>query len=940
MSILDDVRLDIADDDGTATSGTFGSAAFTSVSGDANFVGDVRLDIGDDSDSAGGGTLAGTHYLLSSTHLDTVPGTPSQLSIIVSNVNGKWTILPSGDEGSVLGIKAGMFAFIASPSGAQGIQGEPGPSGEQGPQGIQGEPGPSGATGPQGIQGDPGPSGAQGIQGPAGADGSNGVDGAQGPPGPLVGWSGVLNINNWSGPIKIVCESGIASLNEIGIASGLQIKWGTSASGNFLAGLDIDSDSTLKITNGTGGLGSLVVASNSLHIGQKTNPTGIKVSAPFDNVLSISSNVGPANLSVPGSGTNSEQFGYRANAAGQDTIAIGRFANAGNTNSIAIGHSSSIASQNCVTIGNSAQISTGENEAVAIGFGAYAQRQSVNIGAMSSGLGNGSIAIGYDSKSNGNAIAIGVSARNQTGGVAIGYLANSQYGVAIGNTANASNVESIAIGNGAIADNNNVILIGSNAIVSGVNNHNNIVIGTNAASSGSSNNNCIVIGHDSIFGVDDTIAIGNSIFGYGGRSVAIGSNVNLQNSADTVAVGFGIYAPTTADGSVVFGSSAHSKQVNSVVIGYAATGISPHSISIGDVALSSGSNSIVIGTSASALDDNACVIGANAYVGTTADNSIAIGYRATVTNTSIQCIAIGDSAIADENTAIAIGLSAQGRGTRSIAIGYSSVAGTQSNNLDNVAIGTSAVAGSGSNALNNVAIGNFARMLGSNCFSNIAIGEQANVTAFGSMAIGRFATATHNNAIAFGGFSTTIAAQTFTLGSHSVGLNFHIPSGYIRNGHLQDTTNHALASGDIWSGGKNQPWMWYNQDSGVLRVANSQGVGTIELDAVNSRIVCSGDLVYQKTRHVGMDVFTTSATARREVSVIRHSASVWPVISLPSAPASGQVHTIKDGAGIASTNNIMISGVTNSIDGQAGVQIVNNYGSVTTIYNGTEWSII
>ncbi len=45
------------------------------------------------------------------------------------------------------------------PRGQQGVQGEPGPKGEQGEQGPRGEPGPKGEQGEQGLRGEPGPKG-------------------------------------------------------------------------------------------------------------------------------------------------------------------------------------------------------------------------------------------------------------------------------------------------------------------------------------------------------------------------------------------------------------------------------------------------------------------------------------------------------------------------------------------------------------------------------------------------------------------------------------------------------------------------------------------------------------------------------------------------------------------------------------------------------------
>lgn len=82
------------------------------------------------------------------------------------------------------------YEFFMDLSGATGIQG---PKGETGDQGLQGEPGPKGdigPEGPQGIQGpkgdkgEVGPEGPQGIQGEQGPKGDPGLDGAKGEQGP------------------------------------------------------------------------------------------------------------------------------------------------------------------------------------------------------------------------------------------------------------------------------------------------------------------------------------------------------------------------------------------------------------------------------------------------------------------------------------------------------------------------------------------------------------------------------------------------------------------------------------------------------------------------------------------------------------------------------------------------------------------------------------
>ena len=62
-------------------------------------------------------------------------------------------------------------------------------------------------------------------------------------------------------------------------------------------------------------------------------------------------------------------------------------------------------------------------------------------------------------------------------------------------------------------------------------------------------------------------------------------------------------------------------------------------------------------------------------------------------------------------------------------------------------------------------------------------------------------------------------------------------------------------------------------------------------------------------------------------------------IVLPIAPV-GTVFIVKDIDGDAATNLITISGLGSTIDGSPTATIDSNYGSITLIFNGTEWNIV
>ena len=58
-----------------------------------------------------------------------------------------------------------------------------------------------------------------------------------------------------------------------------------------------------------------------------------------------------------------------------------------------------------------------------------------------------------------------------------------------------------------------------------------------------------------------------------------------------------------------------------------------------------------------------------------------------------------------------------------------------------------------------------------------------------------------------------------------------------------------------------------------------------------------------------------------------------------ASPATGAKYIIKDNVGSAAANNITVTPSGKNIDGSASYVINVNYGSITIIYNGTEWSV-
>lgn len=63
-------------------------------------------------------------------------------------------------------------------------------------------------------------------------------------------------------------------------------------------------------------------------------------------------------------------------------------------------------------------------------------------------------------------------------------------------------------------------------------------------------------------------------------------------------------------------------------------------------------------------------------------------------------------------------------------------------------------------------------------------------------------------------------------------------------------------------------------------------------------------------------------------------------VVLNSSPEDWESHIIKDGTGQATVSPINIFGSGNLIDGLSSVSIASNWGSLTVVYNGTQWGIL
>lgn len=89
-----------------------------------------------------------------------------------------------------------------------------------------------------------------------------------------------------------------------------------------------------------------------------------------------------------------------------------------------------------------------------------------------------------------------------------------------------------------------------------------------------------------------------------------------------------------------------------------------------------------------------------------------------------------------------------------------------------------------------------------------------------------------------------------------------------------------------------------------------------------------------------VSVITTSATVDGTAQIIVVNGTAAVTVTLPAAPATGKIITVKDGAGIATASNVTVAGGGKNIDGATSTVITANYESVTLVYNGTQWNLI
>jgi len=125
------------------------------------------------------------------------------------------------------------------------------------------------------------------------------------------------------------------------------------------------------------------------------------------------------------------------------------------------------------------------------------------------------------------------------------------------------------------------------------------------------------------------------------------------------------------------------------------------------------------------------------------------------------------------------------------------------------------------------------------------------------------------------------------------------------------------------------------------------GAGTINYSGINFRDTSSAmTTTTQVPKPVSNDAIVIKTpgaypyTTVPQDGLILVDSSVARTITPLASPTTGQRHIIKDSVGSAAANNITVTPSGKNIDGAASSVINVNYGSVTIIYNGTEWNVV
>lgn len=103
----------------------------------------------------------------------------------------------------------------------------------------------------------------------------------------------------------------------------------------------------------------------------------------------------------------------------------------------------------------------------------------------------------------------------------------------------------------------------------------------------------------------------------------------------------------------------------------------------------------------------------------------------------------------------------------------------------------------------------------------------------------------------------------------------------------------------------------------------------------------SGNNTFSGQSYEPPTVLTASTTITTQQNIVtRPSPAATLVVTLPAAPTTGQIATIKGGNGNEAAYNVTVAGNGKTIDGFGSRVMTDDYGYMALRYNGTQWNVI
>lgn len=169
-------------------------------------------------------------------------------------------------------------------------------------------------------------------------------------------------------------------------------------------------------------------------------------------------------------------------------------------------------------------------------------------------------------------------------------------------------------------------------------------------------------------------------------------------------------------------------------------------------------------------------------------------------------------------------------------------------------------------------------------------------------------------------------ASITTLGTVGTGMWEATDVGVAHGGTGRSTaTAYAVLCGGTTATGAHQSIASLGTAGQVLTSSGAGALPTFEDINLNINVTTPG--AYPYTQLAADDLILVDSSSPR-------------TINLQASPATGKKVIVKDNVGSAGTNNITVNPNAGNIDGDASKTIAINYGSITFVYNGTQWSII